>query len=139
MAECAELSLALVVEPIWYPLEGEDPSSAAWKARRVEGIVASAHECGALEVDMLKVEFPGDVTSEEGRAAAAEACRRLDAGVSVPWVILSAGVGYRDFKRQVGIACAAGASGFLAGSLLVLGRPDASPSSQPSIPREVPA
>ena len=33
----------------------------------------------------------------------------------MPWVILSAGVGYDDFKRQVEIACAAGASGFLAG------------------------
>jgi tagatose 1,6-diphosphate aldolase len=112
---CAELSLALVVEPIWYPLAGEDPKGAAWKARRVDGIVESAHLCAELGVDMLKVEFPGDVGTEEGRAAAAEACRRLDGGVAVPWVILSAGVGYDDFKQQVGIACAAGASGFLAG------------------------
>ena len=51
----------------------------------------------------------------DGRAASLEACRRLDAGIRVPWVILSAGVGYADFKRQVGIACTAGASGFLAG------------------------
>lgn len=115
VAECAELSLALVVEPIWYPLEGEDPKSSAWRARRVEGIVESAHLCAELGVDMLKVEFPGDVGSEEGRVAAAEACGRLDGGISVPWVILSAGVGYDDFKRQVEIACAAGASGFLAG------------------------
>jgi tagatose-1,6-bisphosphate aldolase len=55
------------------------------------------------------------VGTEAGRAAAAEACRRLDAGVEVPWVILSAGVGYDDFKRQVEIAAAAGGSGFLAG------------------------
>jgi ADP-specific Phosphofructokinase/Glucokinase conserved region len=32
--ECAELSLPLVVEPIWFPLEGEDPKSDAWKLRR---------------------------------------------------------------------------------------------------------
>ncbi len=115
VAECADLSLPLVVEPIWYPLAGEDPQSVEWRRHRVEGIIASAHECQRFGVDMLKVEFPGDVGTEEAQAAAAEACRRLDAGVAVPWVILSAGVGYEAFKTQVRISCAAGASGFLAG------------------------
>ena len=115
VAECRDLSLPLVVEPIWYALDGEDPASGAWRRRRVDGIIESAHAAAELGVDMLKVEFPGDVSSEEGRGAAAEACARLDAGVEVPWVILSAGVGYDDFKRQVEIAAAAGGSGFLAG------------------------
>jgi tagatose 1,6-diphosphate aldolase len=35
--------------------------------------------------------------------------------VGVPWVILSAGVGYEDFKTQVEISCRAGGSGYLAG------------------------
>lgn len=113
--ECAKLSLPLVVEPIWYPLEGEDPKTGAWKSRRVDGIIESAHEADSLGVDMLKVEFPGYVETEEGRSKALEACKRLDASVSVPWVILSAGVGYESFKTQVEIACRAGASGFLAG------------------------
>jgi tagatose 1,6-diphosphate aldolase len=64
---------------------------------------------------MLKVEFPGDVDSPEARAAALAACSRLDAGIDVPWVILSAGVGYDDFRTQVELACKSGASGFLAG------------------------
>jgi tagatose 1,6-diphosphate aldolase len=113
--ECRELSLPLVVEPIWYPLVGEDTTSSAWRRRRVDGIIESAHTAAQLGIDMLKVEFPGDVGSEEARESAAEACARLDAGVEVPWVILSAGVGYDDFKRQVEIASAAGGSGFLAG------------------------
>ena len=70
--ECAERSLALVVEPIWYPLAGEDTTSAAWRARRVDGIIESAHLCAELGVDMLKVEFPGEIGSEAGRAAALE-------------------------------------------------------------------
>jgi tagatose 1,6-diphosphate aldolase len=115
VAECRRLSLALVVEPIWYPLIGEDPKSAAWQARRIEGIIESAHEVDALGIDMLKAEFPGDVTTAAGQQAAAAACHRLDAGIHVPWVILSAGVGYEQFREQVRIACAAGASGFLAG------------------------
>lgn len=113
--ECARLSLPLVVEPIWYPLPGEDPASAAWKAARVDGILASAFEANALGVDMLKVEFPGYVDSQQGRDSAAAACKELDSGVAVPWVILSAGVGYEDFRTQVEIACRAGASGYLAG------------------------
>jgi tagatose 1,6-diphosphate aldolase len=113
--ECAELSLPLVVEPIWFPLEGEDPKSEAWKQRRVRGIVESAHEVGSFGVDILKVEFPGYVDTEEGRVRAQEACNQLDAGVSVPWMLLSAGVGYDAFKTQVEIACRAGGSGFMAG------------------------
>jgi tagatose 1,6-diphosphate aldolase len=113
--ECAELSLPLVVEPIWYALEGEDPKSEAWKQRRVQGIVETAHEVNALGVDMLKVEFPGYVETDEGKAQALDACRRLNDGVNVPWVILSAGVGYEHFRIQVEIACRVGASGFLAG------------------------
>jgi tagatose-1,6-bisphosphate aldolase len=113
--ECATLSLPLVVEPIWYPLPGEDPASGDWLAARVSGILASAFEANSLGVDMLKVEFPGYVSSQQGRDNAAAACKELDSGVSVPWVILSAGVGYEDFRTQVEIACRAGASGYLAG------------------------
>lgn len=114
--QCAGLSLPLVVEPIWYPLPGEEPRSATWQRRRVEGIIESAAEAAALGVDMLKVEFPGSVAGEDERAAAVAACKRLDAGVGgLPWVILSAGVGYEAFREQVRIASVAGASGFLAG------------------------
>jgi tagatose 1,6-diphosphate aldolase len=113
--ECAALSLPLVVEPIWYSLEGEDPKSEAWRERRVEGIIESAREASALGTDMLKVEFPGYVDSDAGKAKALEACRQLDAAINVPWVILSAGVNYDSFKTQIEIACKAGASGFLAG------------------------
>ncbi|MBV8454991.1 MAG: tagatose 1,6-diphosphate aldolase [Acetobacteraceae bacterium] len=114
--ECAGLSLPLVVEPIWYPLPGEDPASTTWQRRRVDGIIESAAEAAALGVDMLKVEFPGSVDSEQERSAAMEACKRLNACTrGLPWVILSAGVGYDAFREQVRIASAAGASGFLAG------------------------
>jgi tagatose-1,6-bisphosphate aldolase len=113
--ECAALSLPLVVEPIWYALEGEDPKSDAWRERRVQGIIESAREASALGTDMLKVEFPGYVDHDAGRAKALAACQQLDAAINVPWVILSAGVNYDSFKTQVEIACNAGASGFLAG------------------------
>ena len=63
--QCADLSLPLVVEPIWYPLPGEERGSAAWQRRRVDGIIELAAEAAALGSDMLKVEFPGAVGSKE--------------------------------------------------------------------------
>jgi tagatose 1,6-diphosphate aldolase len=113
--QATELSIPLVVEPIWYPLPGEDPSTEEWKSARVEGIIASAIEADQLGVDMLKVEFPGYVDTEAGIAKARKSCAELNAGVGVPWVILSAGVGFEDFVTQVQLACEAGASGYLAG------------------------
>jgi tagatose 1,6-diphosphate aldolase len=113
--DCAALSLPLVVEPIWYPLEHEDAASAAWKERRAEGIVASGIEAAGLGIDMLKTEFPGYLDDDRARELAAEACRALDAGIDVPWVLLSAGVGFDEFTLQLELACRAGASGYLAG------------------------
>ena len=110
-----ELSIPLVVEPIWYPLPGEDASTDEWKAARAAGIIASAIEADRLGVDVLKVEFPGYVDTEAGIDAARKACAELDSAVSVPWVILSAGVGFEDFVTQLELACAAGSSGYMAG------------------------
>lgn len=115
VVECRTWSIPLVVEPIWYALPGEDTKSREWAERRVEGIIESAHISAEMGADMLKVEFPGDVSTPEGRAAAALACKRLNDGMSQPWVILSAGVGYDEFRTQVEVACQAGASGFLGG------------------------
>ena len=42
-------------------------------------------------------------------------CRQITEIADVPWVLLSAGVDFTTFQRQVEIACDAGASGFLAG------------------------
>jgi tagatose 1,6-diphosphate aldolase len=113
--ECTALSLPLVVEPIWYPVAGENPKSEAWRAARIRGIIASAVEANGAGIDMLKVEFPGYIDTPAGREQAAKACQELDASIDVPWVILSAGVGYEEFKTQLQIACEAGASGYLAG------------------------
>jgi tagatose 1,6-diphosphate aldolase len=115
VAECAALSLPLVVEPIWYAFPDEDPTKPEWKARRIEGIIESAHEANSYGVDMLKIEFPGETGTDKVESDALEACQRLNAGINVPWVILSAGVSYSIFKKQVEISCKGGASGYLAG------------------------
>ena len=45
-------------------------------------------------------------------------CQELDRASRLPWVLLSAGANFETFKKQVEIACKAGASGFLAGRAL---------------------
>jgi len=112
---CHEYDLPLVIEPIWYPLDGEDPGGAATQRRRAQAIVDSAAEFAALGADILKVQFPGTVGSVAERASAAAAARDLDAGLDVPWVLLSEGAGFSDFAVQMEIVATAGASGYIAG------------------------
>ena len=55
---CRAQQLPLIVEPIWYPLPGEDPTEPAVRRQRAAAIVSSAAEFGLLGVDVLKVQFP---------------------------------------------------------------------------------
>lgn len=127
-AECDDAELPLVVEPLWYPLPGEDPADPAVRTARVEATVRSAGTFARLGADVLKVEFPGSVGSDTDEAAAAEACARLDAAVGGPWVLLSSSATFEQFESQVRIAAAAGACGFMAGRAIwgdAVGRFDA--------------
>jgi len=113
--QCSDVSLPLVVEPIWNALEGEDTASEPWLEARADGIVQSAGIASSLGADMLKLEFPGRVGTARQREDSATRCRDISENVDIPWVILSAGVDFTDFRTQVKIACENGASGFVAG------------------------
>lgn len=113
--ECEREQLPLVVEPLWYPLDGESLDDRTVRAARVDAVVESARSFTAAGADVMKVEFPGYVGTAEGVARAAEDCSRLDDAVEVPWVLLSASATYEQFRTQVAIAAAAGACGFMAG------------------------
>lgn len=115
VADCHAVALPCIVEPIWYPLDGEDPSDPQVARDRASGIVEAAAHFAAMGADVLKVQFPGSVAGEQAQREAAAACRDLDDALEVPWVLLSEGVGYEDFRRQVEIAADAGASGFMVG------------------------
>lgn len=117
-AECMDLDLLLVVEPIWFPLPGEDATTPAWRAARADGIAESASTAEALGADVLKVEFPADLADPDGEPLARAALARIDATLHRPWVILSAGVPFATFERQLELAAAAGASGYIAGRSL---------------------
>ena len=109
--KCRAEDFALFVEPL-----GFDPATGG----KVTGeprrrcVVETARRMTALGADVLKAEFPYDVSVTDV-SAWADACAELDAASRVPWVLLSGGVDDDTFERQVEVACASGASGVLVG------------------------
>ncbi len=103
---CRENDLPLFAEPISYGVSGSE---------RRRTVVESGRRFSRLGVDVLKAEFPVDIKVESDEAVWEEACRELSAAIDVPWVLLSAGVDFPTFARQVEAACKGGAAGYLAG------------------------
>lgn len=103
--DAAALDLPFVLEPLVYPAQDVEVDEAVYRSRKPELIIGAARDLADLGIDVLKTEFPGDTA----------ACARLDDASPVPWVLLSAGVDFETFTRQVETACRAGASGFLGG------------------------
>lgn len=80
---------------------------------REDAIVEAARELGAVEPSLYKCQVPLYGRAEPERIT--EHARRIDAALSVPWVVLSQGVEPEDFPGAVEAACRGGASGMLAG------------------------
>lgn len=114
-AECERLQLPLVVEPLWYPVPGEDLADPAVATRRAESVVATARTFREAGADLMKVEFPVSLATEAGRSSADDWCARLDDAVDGPWVLLSAGVTFEGFAAQLEVAARHGCTGFMAG------------------------
>lgn len=114
-ADCARADIPFLLEPIAYPADDAERDPAVFAARKPDLVVRSAQELTPLGVDVLKAEFPADLRFERDEGRLREACERLHAASRAPWILLSAGVAFEEFARQVRIACQAGASGFLGG------------------------
>jgi tagatose 1,6-diphosphate aldolase len=114
-ADCIRWELPFVLEPLIYQATERERDPAILAARRQDLVITSARELTALSVDVLKAQFPVDTRFEQDTGRMQDACRQLDAASRVPWVLLSAGVSYDEFTRQVIFALQAGASGFLGG------------------------
>lgn len=109
--DCIRHDLALMLEPLSYSLD-EGMKLSSEEKRYV--VVETARRLTPLPIDILKAEFPLDVTqSDESKWL--EACREISTASRAPWILLSAAVDYEAFLRQVTIACNAGASGIAVG------------------------
>jgi tagatose 1,6-diphosphate aldolase len=107
--------IPFLVEPVSYAIGSEVDNPRRFAEVKPELVIKTAREVTARPIDVLKAEFPADLHYLSDKGQLLELCRQLDVSSHVPWVILSAGVDFEMFYRQVEIACQAGASGFLGG------------------------
>jgi tagatose 1,6-diphosphate aldolase len=116
IAECEQEDIAFYLEPVSYSIDPQnDKNSAKFAEGRPALIAEIARRLGALEPDVLKLEFPVDANFGKEERHWAEACKMVTESSPCPWALLSSGVDFDLFSRQVEIACKAGASGYIAG------------------------
>lgn len=115
-ADCHEWDLPVFLEPMSYSLDRElAKDSAEFAAERPAVVIETARRLSGTGADVLKLEFPHDIKFNQDRNAWTKACEALSEASAIPWVLLSAGVDFDQFKPQAQVACERGASGFLAG------------------------
>ena len=112
-AECAAYELALFLEPLSYSLDPARKNVPPEDRRRV--VIETTRRLIVPGVDVLKAEFPLDISAEPDEREWRSACEELSQISRVPWVLLSASASYETYVRQVTMACQAGASGVAAG------------------------
>lgn len=127
-AACVEHEIPFVFELLLYPLAADADDRGSMSVPVTDDphlrrrLVLESVERFAdprFAVDVFKVESPvpaaslPDPADDDGSCAAAFV--ELDRLVDRPWVLLSGGHDRTTFRRALGYACAAGASGFLAG------------------------
>jgi tagatose 1,6-diphosphate aldolase len=113
--QCEAYDIPFLVEPVSYPVDGQESNSPEFAAEKPGLVIENARQITALQIDVLKTEFPANMNYEKDEGKLLEICHKLNEASRVPWVLLSAGVDYETFCRQVAIACQAGASGFVGG------------------------
>jgi len=100
--DCRAVGIPSVIENLIYPLPDENLSAQ----QREDAIIEAARALNDLDIDLLKLEYPG---SPEG-------CRRLASILDRPWAVLSAGVPFDQFTEVLRVSFdEGGASGFIAG------------------------
>jgi tagatose 1,6-diphosphate aldolase len=113
--DCRKQDLPCLVECLSYPSGDEVNNPGLFASHKSALVIQSARDITALPIDVLKAEFPADLRSVQDETELLKLCHQLDEAATKPWVILSAGVDYPVFEREVELACRAGASGYLAG------------------------
>lgn len=96
--ECEREGMVYLLEPLSYKVDGS----------REEEVLRIVDELADVPVDIYKSEYPGTK----------QACEQISKRVRSPWVLLSAGMEYSQYKIALTVACQSGASGFAVGRAL---------------------
>jgi tagatose 1,6-diphosphate aldolase len=110
---CDEHDIAFFLETLSYSLDPTTSKLRGDELRRV--VIDTAAQLTPLGADVLKTEFPVDAKADPSGATWAEGCLELSGASAIPWILLSAGVDYETYLRQIVVACQSGASGVAAG------------------------
>jgi tagatose 1,6-diphosphate aldolase len=111
--ECQKHDILMLLETVAFPFGGEKKDSKDYKARKAATVIESARQLSRF-CDIYKAEFPGHF-GQETESQLRDNVKALDAASERPWVLLSAGVDFPDYKKQVETAVDCGASGVLGG------------------------
>ena len=111
--ECRKHDILFLLEPIAFPFGGEKKDSPTLVARKAETVIESARQLSRF-CDVYKAEFPGHVKTDSEQTMR-DNLKKLDDACDRPWVLLSAGVDFPEYKKQVELAMQCGASGVLGG------------------------
>jgi tagatose 1,6-diphosphate aldolase len=111
--ECLRHDILFLLEPIHFPYGGEEKDSPQVIARKARTVIESAKVLSRY-CDVYKAEFPGTL-GKDSDSTLMDNLKKLNDACQRPWVLLSAGVDYDLYKKQVEMAVKAGASGVLGG------------------------
>jgi tagatose 1,6-diphosphate aldolase len=111
--QCIQHDILFLLEPIHFPYNGEKDDSPSKVARKAQTVIDSARYLSRY-CDVYKAEFPGTF-GVESDAVLMDNLKKLNDACVKPWVLLSAGVDYDKYRKQVEMAMKAGASGVLGG------------------------
>lgn len=111
--ECELHDILFLLEPIHFPYHGEDAKAESVLKRKATTVIESARILSRY-CDVFKAEFPGTL-GVESDSQLQDNLKKLNDACVKPWVLLSAGVDYPQYRKQVEMAMKAGASGVLGG------------------------
>jgi tagatose 1,6-diphosphate aldolase len=112
-SECKKHEVLMLLETVAFPFGGEKKSDPGYLNRKAATVIDSARQLSRF-CDVYKAEFPGTMGHDSDNQLR-DNLRALNAASERPWVLLSAGVDYADYYKQVQMAMEAGASGVLGG------------------------
>jgi len=112
-SECQKYDILMLLETVAFPFGGEKKTDASFLNRKPATVIDSARQLSRF-CDVYKAEFPGTLGHDSDNQLR-DNLLALNAASERPWVLLSAGVDYPDYYKQVQMALDAGASGVLGG------------------------
>src|SRR5215213_1146681 len=112
-AACRRFDILFLLEPVAFPYGAEKKTDASFLDRKAETVIESARQLSRY-CDVYKAEFPGTL-GHGSESQLADNLHALSEASERPWVLLSAGVDYPDYFKQVEMAMESGCSGVLGG------------------------